>query len=206
MVADYDLVEIFTVLQREFQLRVRAVEAEQWTDPTPNAAWHVADLVAHLITEHRWVEPLMRGLDIDAAATEVDRARSFAGHDGVGATYVQAWDDAALCAAAAFSEPRALERPVTLSRGQTTADGYIREMIFDLVVHAWDLGEAIGYRAPLPTDIVQIVWDESRQFGDLSASGMFDHPVAVPPDAPVLDRLIAMTGRDPRWSDSVTEG
>ena len=170
-----------------------AVSAEQWTRPTPNAAWDVADLVGHLITEHRWVGPLMRGLDLDAAAAEVDAVRSSAVHDG----YREAWVDAADRSFAAFSAPAALEQTVFLSRGPTPADGYIRELIFDLLVHSWDLGRAIDYVGQLPADIVARVWEASRKFCDLSSSGMYDSPVDVPDDAPVLDRLIAMTGRDP---------
>jgi len=33
--------------------------------------------------------------------------------------------------------------------------------------------------------------------GDMSDSGMFDKPVAVPDDAPTIDRLVGMCGRDP---------
>ena len=200
-----DLVGIFLTLQGEFGARVHAVAPGQWGGPTPNAGWTVADLVAHLITEHLWVEPLMRGLDLDAAATAVDRARSLTGAGGVETAYVAAWDEAAARAAAAFAEPGALQRTVYLTRGDTAAGGYIRELIFDLTVHTWDLDRAIGYSGALPADVVQAVWEESHQFEDLSASGMFDHPVAVAPDAPVQDRLIAMTGRDPRWSDSVLD-
>ncbi len=200
---EHDLVQIFLTLQREFGARVHEVAAEQWDTPTPNSEWNVADLVAHLITEHLWASPLLRGLDLDAAAAEVDRSRSTGGDAGLAATYPRAWDDAAASSAAAFSAPGALERTISLSRGDTKASGYLREMIFDLAVHTWDLGQAIGCRGSLPGDVVYAVWGDSYQFGDLSASGMFDHPVAVPDDAPVLDRLIAMTGRNPRWSDSV---
>ncbi|WP_375481774.1 TIGR03086 family metal-binding protein [uncultured Jatrophihabitans sp.] len=191
---ELDLVGIFRTLQGEFGLRVDAVSDAQWGAPTPNAEWDVADLVGHLITEHRWVEPLMRGLDLDAAAGEVDAIRAAAVHDG----YPDAWDDVARRAGEAFSAPGALEQTVLLSRGPTVGGGYIRELIFDLTVHTWDLGRAIDWAGELPSDIVSAVWGESRQFTDLSASGMFDRPVVVPDDAPVLDRLIAMTGRDPR--------
>jgi uncharacterized protein (TIGR03086 family) len=197
-VAEHDLVGIFLTMQDEFGARVGAVRPEQWSGDTPDTEWDVAALVAHLVTEHRWIDPLMRGLDLDAAALEIDSARSFAGDDGLGATYVQAWGEAASRAAAAFSAPGALDRSVSLARGETTATSYLRELIFDLTVHSWDLGTAIGYPGELPADVVQVVWEETRDVGDLSASGMYDRPVAVPVDAPVLDRLIAMTGRDPR--------
>ena len=192
-------------MQREFGARVHAIGPDQWTGPTPNVAWTVADLVAHLITEHLWVAPLVRGLDVDAAAQEVDRTRSLGSDDGLGTSYVAAWDAAAAQSAEALCAPGALARPVSLSRGDTTVNGYIQELIFDLTVHTWDLDQAIGFHGALPADVVRIVWQESQKFGDLSASGMFDHPVTVAPDAPVLDQLIAMTGRDPRWSDSVLD-
>lgn len=178
-------------------MRVHAVSYAQWSEPTPNSAWDVGELVAHLITEHRWVDPLLRGLSVDEAATEVDHDRSFLERGGSGATYVLAWDDVAVKAAAAFSAVDVLDRKVSLGRGETTAVSFTRELIFDLTVHSWDLGRAIGYPGELPADIVQFVWEEAHHFEDLSASDMYDRPVVVPADAPILHRLIAMTGRDP---------
>ena len=188
---------MFLKLQLEFGARVHAVSPQQWGDPTPNSAWDVGELVAHLITEHRWIGPLMRGLTIDAAATEVDLGRSAVEEGAAGPSYAQAWDDVAAEAAASFTAPGALDLKVSLTRGETTAVSFIRELIFDLTVHSWDLGRSIGYVGDLPADIVQAVWEESHQFGDLSASDMYDRPVVVPADAPILHRLIAMTGRDP---------
>ena len=71
-------------------------------------------------------------------------------------------------------------------------------MIFDLVVHAWDLGVAIGYPEPVPDEVVEPVYEAAKDMGDLSASGLFDAPVDVPDDASTLDKLVALTGRDPR--------
>ncbi len=71
-------------------------------------------------------------------------------------------------------------------------------MIFDLVVHGWDLDTAIGYSGePLPDDVVEDVYELAKKFGDLSSSGFFDAPVEVPDDAPTLDKLIGLTGRSP---------
>jgi uncharacterized protein (TIGR03086 family) len=87
---------------------------------------------------------------------------------------------------------------VQLSRGPTPARAYLDEMTFDLVVHAWDLGVAIGYPDPVPDELVEPVYAAVKEYGDLSATGMFDAPVDVPDDASMLDKLIALTGRDPR--------
>ena len=45
----------------------------------PDTEWKVADLVEHLIEEHRWAAPLMHGQDLESAAKVVedpDRCRS----------------------------------------------------------------------------------------------------------------------------------
>jgi uncharacterized protein (TIGR03086 family) len=193
-----DLVDAFLIAQEAFSERVQAVADDQWQLSTPDVEWTVADLVAHLVDEHRWAPPLLHGLDMDAAAKVVDGARRFPVNGGVGANYAEAWDEAAAGSADAFTADGALDRKVLLSRGQTAVETYISEMIFDLVVHAWDLGRAIGYQGELPASVVDMAWAQAEKFGDLSASGMFDGPVPGPADSSTVDRLVAMTGRDPR--------
>ena len=89
---------------------------------------------------------------------------------------------------------------VELSRGTTPARDYLREMTIDLIVHAWDLGAAIGFAEPLPEQLVTRIESQVRDWGDMSGSGYFAAPVPVPDDAPTIDRLVAATGRDPNWS------
>ena len=191
--------ELFLAAQRAFTERVHAIGEDQWQHDTPDDEWTVADLVGHLIDENLWAAPLMHGLDLDAAAAVVDGTRSLPVDGGVGANLAQAWDEAATSSADAFAGADALERTVTLSRGPTPARRYLAEMTFDLVVHAWDLGQAIGYAEPLPADVVEPVYEQVKELGDeLSSSGLFNPPVDVPEDASALDKLIAITGRDPR--------
>jgi uncharacterized protein (TIGR03086 family) len=192
-----DLVSKFLTAQRAFTDRVHAVADDQWQAPTPDTEWSVADLVGHVIEEHRWAAPLMRGHDLEAAGKLVESSRSLPVDGGVGANLAQEWDEAAIESADAFSADGALDREVELSRGTTPAHDYLGEMIFDLVVHGWDLGKAIGYSSPLPEDVVRAVYAQAKELGDLSASGVFDAPVNVPDDASTIDKLVALTGRDP---------
>jgi uncharacterized protein (TIGR03086 family) len=189
--------EIFLAAQRAFTERVHAIGEDQWQHDTPDDEWTVADLVGHLVDEHRWAAPLMHGLDLDAAGAVVDGTRSLPVDGGVGANLAKSWDEAAAASADAFAAADALERTVQLSRGPTSARSYLDEMIFDLVVHSWDLGTAIGYAEPLPNDVVESVYAQAKSAGDLSGSGLFDAPVDVSDDASTLDKLIALTGRDP---------
>jgi len=65
-------------------------------------------------------------------------------------------------------------------------------------VHAWDLGTAIRYPGPLPADAVTAIYPLAQAVVDRTPPGMFDAAVEVSADAPVIDRLVALTGRRPR--------
>lgn len=191
-----ELLAMFTAAQRQFDAQVAAI-GDRWQLPTPDTEWDVAALVDHLIEEQRWVSPLLHGHDLDAAQTIVHGMASTRANETVGPDRVQEWLDAARAAADAVHEPDALERSVHLSRGQTPARDYLNEMVFDLTVHAWDLGRALGADPALPDSLVDYVFRAVQAIGDLSFTGMFAPPVVVPGDASPLDRLVAATGRNP---------
>lgn len=193
------LLDHFLRAQRAFGERVHAVSEDQWDAATPDTEWTVTDLVRHLVEEQRWAAPLIHGHDLDAAAKIVEGSRSLPAGGGVGGNVAEEWDEAATESANAFSEDGALERTVALSRGDTPADQYIREMTADLIIHGWDLQTAIGFDGPpLPEDIVEAVYQRMEPAGDMSSSGLFKAPVEVDDSASTLDKLVALSGRTPR--------
>ncbi len=57
----------------------------------------------------------------------------------------------------------------------------------------------IGVDPTLPDDLVQGLWDELSPIADWMRSiGVFPPAIAVPDDAPLIQRLLGITGRDPR--------
>ena len=122
----------------EFGRRVHAVGADPWGCPTPCTDWEVRHLVNHLVSEQLWVPPLLAGKRV------ADLGDGFAVGDVLGDDPVAAWDAAAAAATAAFAEPGALARVVHLSYADRPGEEYAREMIFDLVVHSWDLARGIS--------------------------------------------------------------
>jgi uncharacterized protein (TIGR03086 family) len=197
-----NLVGLFLSAQSAFDARVRAIGADQWHQPTPDAEWDVAALVDHLVDENRWVPPLVHGHDIEAATKIVEGSRSLPADGGVGANLAKDWEVASVAAADAFKEDGALDRSAALSRGPTPVREYIGEMIFDHLVHGWDLEKATGFTGdPLPEDAVAVVYEMAKSIAPmLAASGMFAEPVDVGEDASTLDKLVAITGRDPNWT------
>ncbi len=197
-----DLVSMFLIAQRAFNDRVHAVRDDQWHRPTPDTEWDIAALVDHIVDENRWLPPLVRGHNFDAAAKIVEGTRSLPADGGVGANLAQAWDDASLASAEAVQEDGALDRSADLSRGPTPVRDYLGEMMFDHLVHSWDLGAAIGFDGePLPPELVEIAYAlVGGMTEELAASGLFADPVDVPDGAPTLPKLIGLTGRDPNWA------
>ncbi|MEO9138588.1 MAG: TIGR03086 family metal-binding protein [Jatrophihabitans sp.] len=193
-----DHLDNFLAAQHAFSERVHSISEDQWQAGTPDSEWSVADLVAHLVEEHRWAAALVHGMDLDTARKIVAGSRNLPVDGGVGANLAELWNEACAGSADAFSGDGALDRQVALSRGSTGARDYCSEMIFDLVVHSWDLQVAIGYDGELPADLVDTVYAQAQSLGDLAASDMFDAPVTVADDAPTIDKLVALTGRAPQ--------
>ncbi len=63
---------------------------------------------------------------------------------------------------------------------------------------ARDIARVVGVDSGLPADLVQGIWEEiSPHAEEWRAIGVFPAAVPVPADAPLLDRLLGLTGRDP---------
>ncbi|GAA4238499.1 TIGR03086 family metal-binding protein [Actinomadura meridiana] len=74
----------------------------------------------------------------------------------------------------------------------------------ELVIHGWDIARASGQ--PYTAENAEIeaclafVAPAVEQSDGKGIEGLFGPAVDVPQDAPPLDRLLALTGRDPQWS------
>lgn len=73
----------------------------------------------------------------------------------------------------------------------------------ELVVHGWDLARATGQEyAPDEASLEAakaLLTPEGDAEADADGGGLFGAPVPVPDDAPLLDRVIGLSGRDPGW-------
>jgi uncharacterized protein (TIGR03086 family) len=74
----------------------------------------------------------------------------------------------------------------------------------ELVVHGWDVARASGQDFEADRESLEAVHGFVEQFSgagqEAAREGMFGPEVPVPDDAPLLDRIIGLTGRDPGWS------
>jgi uncharacterized protein (TIGR03086 family) len=74
----------------------------------------------------------------------------------------------------------------------------------ELVVHGWDVARATGQAYEPDPATLEAVRAFVVQFAEpgmeSEREGLFGPVVDVPADAPLLDRVIGLTGRDPGWS------
>jgi uncharacterized protein (TIGR03086 family) len=74
----------------------------------------------------------------------------------------------------------------------------------ELVVHAWDVARASGQPYDPDESSLEAVHGFVAEFAgpgqEALRDGIFGPVVEVPEDAPLLDRVVGLTGRDPEWS------
>lgn len=75
----------------------------------------------------------------------------------------------------------------------------------ELVIHAWDIARATGQPFDCDEGELRAIEGTVQQFrGDSTGEipGLFGPVVPVPEDAPLLDRVLGLTGRNPSWAPS----
>ena len=171
---------------------VAAIGSDQWSAPTPCGDWDVRGLLAHVVGGNRVFAAALRGVPL----AEARRALS---GDPLGPDPAAAYGQAAEEIAAAFREPGALERPATVPFGTVPGAVALHLRIVEALVHGWDLARATGRTVSYPDDVVEQEIAFSREFLPRVPPGRqpFGQSRPVADDAPPLDRLVALLGRDP---------
>lgn len=185
----FDWIDLQRTAHREFGTRVEQVV--DWSAPTPDTEWDVTQLIRHVVVEQQWIPSLLAGKSLaEAEATVVPL------HGDLRSEWRRYSDTAS--AAWAVADPNA---PVHLSFGTVDTAFYLRQQTADVAIHTWDLARATGTDERLDATLVEAVWaDLAEQRDMLAESGLFAKPVEISDDAPLQDKLIALTGRDPRRS------
>jgi uncharacterized protein (TIGR03086 family) len=155
-----------------------------WDAPTPVPDWKAIDVVDHLV---EWPRGFLAAGGIEVAPTSGDPAARWGGH----AAAIQALLDGP-------DRDLPFTHPMTGSFPLATAI----DMFYtsDIFMHAWDLARASGQEDTLDMDEAARLFEGMLPIDAmLRQSGQYGPRIAVPDDAPALDRLMAFIGRDPAW-------
>ncbi|QNE73943.1 TIGR03086 family protein [Streptomyces finlayi] len=172
-----------------------AIEDRQLDGPTPCPDYAVRELLAHLVgltTAFRDAARKDLGPTTDTAP---DAALPVLDDD---------WREALPRLldemAAAWSDPAAWEGMTRA--GGVDLPGEVAGLVAlnELVVHGWDLARSTGqeFRAA-EADLRSSEAMLTSADGGPGSADIFGPPVPVPADAPLLDRVIGLSGRRPDW-------
>ena len=190
---DDRLAELFVESIGRFADRVDGIGDDQWGNATPCSDWDVRALVNHVCCEQLWAPHLVAGETIEDVG---DRYDGDVLGDDPKATFRRATEGSA----AAFSSAD-LDAIVHLSFGDVPCHVYLQQMLTDAEVHGWDLAKGIDEPADLEPETASYLLPTMEAQEELiRGSGVFGDAVAVDDDADDADRLLALLGRDPDWS------
>lgn len=166
--------------------------------PTPCEDYAVRHLLGHLVG--------LAGAFQDVARKNLGPVTGTAPGSGPRADVAPGWraelDRNLSGMAEAWRDPRAWEGET--QAGGVTLPGAVagRVALNELVLHGWDLARATGQEyAPARADLDVCHALLSAWAGDGgTGEGPFGAAVAVPGDAPLLDRVVALSGRRPDWT------
>ena len=100
---------------------------------------------------------------------------------------------------AAVAATRTVDK-VHLSYGDEEPHEYLRQLAADHLIHGWDLARATGQAyEPDPAALEASYGFLRAAADDPGRGGAFGPVVPVPADAPLLDRAVGLSGRDPGW-------
>jgi uncharacterized protein (TIGR03086 family) len=170
-----------------------AVTEEMLDRPTPSAGVTVGDLISHL---HMLAFAFRAG-----AEKQPDSGPPPERPPALVADWRIALPERLDALAAAWRVPAAREGTTSVGGVEMPAPMVAVVALNELVVHGWDLAVATGQPYEVDAESVPaclgFVAPMARPEG---TPGLFGPPVPVPADAPELDRLLGLSGRDPAWS------
>jgi uncharacterized protein (TIGR03086 family) len=169
---------------------IGAVTEDQLDLPTPCSELVVRRLANHLLSAPPTVASLGRGDEYGAVAEVAVPFDQWRAH----------WADTAAEARAAWDDETLLGKVITLPWAELPGGAVLAQFTGEIVVHTWDLATATGQWAEWQPEVLELAFDSYKQ--GLPAEGREQFPVfkavvPVPDDAPLIDQIVAWTGRQP---------
>ncbi|WP_436495460.1 TIGR03086 family metal-binding protein [Actinokineospora sp. HUAS TT18] len=172
------------------------VKPDMYDRPTPCADWDVRTLANHLTHWSAVVsERAARKQPVPSDGSEAEGTDYTAEADWPGF-----FADRLDRAVKAWGAPGAWDGETVLASDPRQAD-FIGKMLYgELVLHGWDLARATGQDLAIDPDVAEAALVDAEEIADMAREWTaFGPEVKVGADASTVDRLLAVSGRDPEW-------
>ncbi|MCP2164918.1 TIGR03086 family metal-binding protein [Goodfellowiella coeruleoviolacea] len=204
------MIDLEPACQRMTDL-LAGITADQLTAPTPCTEYRVGDLVDHIDQVATMFTAIAQrdsgGLPDDGdlvAGGDLAHSGDLPENDGTsdtahrGPDWRNGVDRHVRALGTAWGEPAAWAGSTDVSGLELANELWGRIALTELVVHGWDLATATGQPFDLPEPTLRACLDHVVEFvPNAPLPELWGPPVAVAADAPLLDRIVAVTGRTP---------
>jgi hypothetical protein len=173
------------------------IRPEHWTERKPE--WFqtggqgdatLREIVNYHAYDTAWVPDVLSGKTIAEVGDVYQHLKTDSECD------YRALSELAVKAAGDLDDP---DRIVHLSYGDFPAHEYLRHITSFRGFRVYDVAKWIGISTTMPPSLVQGMWDELEPDMDTwRQMGVYRAEIPVPGDAPLQDRLLGRSGRDPR--------
>lgn len=186
---------------------IATVQPHQTGLPTPCADIDVSGMFGHLLMVLERVAALGAGRDPMDLPDEKEVPL---------AGWTAEWLAAAHRVQQAWTDPEVLERQMWLPWAEGPGGQMLGSYTAELTVHTWDLATALGHGVEWDARALATSWevyqamlppgDRQARFDEVRAQMPPEYPVGPPPfldavdlpaDAPLIERIVAWTGRQP---------
>lgn len=194
-----EIADRYRRLAADFTAEVTAVPPtdDRWSNPSPCADWKARDVVAHMVDTHHIFFGLI-GHDVAPGPSVDDDGDD--GDDAYGGP-LGAWAYVRDAMQAALDDPAVAGTEFDGMFGRTRWDAAVDRFINgDVMVHRWDLGQALGTDPQLDIDDVRRMMAGLDGLPEeaMRAPGTFGPAIEPPPGATEQEQFLAFTGRNPR--------
>lgn len=173
---------------------VGGVRADQLSAATPCIDWDLRTLLNHMILRTAYSAELRAR---DEPLPEEMMSRDFVAEPGYATAYAAQLDKAT----AAWSDPAAWERDLNVMGTPTPAADVAALLLAEMVLHGWDVAKASGQEYSCPGPVAAAVLTAVEANAELFRKYQgFAEAVPIREPAPLLDRALAASGRDPAWT------
>ena len=181
----------YTTIMFGFEHVLRLVPEDAWTNTSPCDEWNARQVAGHAMGVVNNVAAragVGRVLDVFKNLDGIAGDDPLASFLPIRDRYLDATD-----------RPGALQKRFTSSVGEVTLDEYLGKMCADTLIHTWDLARAARVDDRLdPSSVSRQLAEWLDGDGPVRAAGRYGDAVDTELTTE-QDRLIAFTGRNPRW-------
>ncbi len=174
----------------QVQTLIDGTRPDQAGLPTPCAEFDVDRLIGHLVGVVARIGTVLSGRPFGEA--RVDQTMT---------DWKKAWDEQRAVTEKVLADDQCLTRMVQVPWGSIPGAAALQGYVGELTVHAWDLARATGQQVTDNGLAERVLAHYSAILPPAPREGLpFGPVVEVGPDATLYERVIAWTGRDPRWA------